>query len=271
MNKDDRTDFVYFARLGENGPIKIGHAKNLKNRLESIQCHNPHLVTIVCVTDGGLKKEKELHGFFKNYKIHGEWFYPHNDILNYMKSLTYTGVTLKDLNLPPASGSRSAMWKGEKASKRAKVIRIEKKKKKCICERCHSKNAVDFVNTNGDYNDNNLDNWKPLCRRCRMELDGTLDNFISNCSRRIRKIKTAEKCRICNDFYKPLRVGRCHKCNEFFRRNGIERTEMKLKQRKNSPCINCKRENVVIVNDRCHTCYEYKRRNSKDRDVFLWL
>lgn len=45
-----------------------------------------------------------------------------------------------------------------------------------LCPKCHIRPAIDLANK-GIY-DRNLSNWEWLCRKCHMESDGRLDNFI---------------------------------------------------------------------------------------------
>lgn len=73
--------FVYFIQdgKGKGGYIKIGKAKNIKNRLESLQIGNPRKLTLMaairCKTcKEALKIEKELHHRFRKHHIRGEWY-----------------------------------------------------------------------------------------------------------------------------------------------------------------------------------------------------
>ena len=129
MGKDilvnNGVDYVYFMRLGEAGPIKIGHSVNIKERLAVIQVNNPYLITLLTVVDGGFSKERELHKLFKDHKIYGEWFYPHTDILNYINNLPYLGWISEDLRYHVKKGSEHANWKGDAASLSSKRQRLK--------------------------------------------------------------------------------------------------------------------------------------------------
>lgn len=69
--------FVYFISDGEN--TKIGIAKDMNKRLNSLQVGNPKKLKIVsfipCVTENSARKiEKFLHNSFQCCRLEGEWF-----------------------------------------------------------------------------------------------------------------------------------------------------------------------------------------------------
>ena len=71
--------YIYFLRSGLRGPVKIGVAKNVDNRVASLQIGNPHellLITKVkCKSRAhAFRLENELHKIFARKKIRGEWF-----------------------------------------------------------------------------------------------------------------------------------------------------------------------------------------------------
>ena len=71
--------YVYFVRAGNRGAIKIGVARNVKRRLETLQTGNPFelklLATIPCSDKAkALNLDASIHRFFKSQRIRGEWF-----------------------------------------------------------------------------------------------------------------------------------------------------------------------------------------------------
>lgn len=72
-----RTGFVYLIGA-EEGPIKIGHASNLKTRLHSLQIGNwqplsiLHSVSVPLFTAAGA--EAVMHKRFAEHRVRGEWF-----------------------------------------------------------------------------------------------------------------------------------------------------------------------------------------------------
>ncbi len=61
-----------------------------------------------------------------------------------------------------------------------------------------------------------------------MNLDGRL-NILKNVP---RPTKPPQQCIICRQFKKPLRKGRCHACNEYYRKRGKDRNETCLNLKK---------------------------------------
>lgn len=73
---------VYFIRMGRKGPVKIGTAKNVQKRVETLQTGNPSKLSIIAVLpiEGRGRAElieRWLHGKYKSERIRGEWFNGH--------------------------------------------------------------------------------------------------------------------------------------------------------------------------------------------------
>jgi hypothetical protein len=71
--------FVYFVQAGLKGPIKIGMARSVSKRLETMQTGNAYklhvLALIPCQTKmQAAEIEKRLHRLFFKQRIRGEWF-----------------------------------------------------------------------------------------------------------------------------------------------------------------------------------------------------
>jgi len=71
---------VYFVRAGSNGPIKIGVAKDVESRLETLQTGNHMELRIVtkikCRSrQEAYDKESQFHKMFERKRIRGEWFH----------------------------------------------------------------------------------------------------------------------------------------------------------------------------------------------------
>ncbi len=90
---------VYVMQAGEGGPVKIGTTTNIKRRLALIQNAQAVKVTLVRLMEGGPDEERALHRRFAEFRLHGEWFSPEDEIL--------TG----DLGLPNASHPSKAQRK----------------------------------------------------------------------------------------------------------------------------------------------------------------
>lgn len=94
------------------------------------------------------------------------------------------------------------------------------------CEMCDAP-AVDIHHKDGDRTNNKRSNMMFLCRYHHMKIDGRLELLIKNNKNR-PSVKTLKPCVNCGMFYFPLRRGRCHVCNEYFRRNGVDRQKVVL-------------------------------------------
>ena len=71
--------YLYFIRMGRLGPIKIGVAGNVKQRLKTLQTGNPEELSIItsvkCDSDmKTLDLERRLHKIYQRHRIRGEWF-----------------------------------------------------------------------------------------------------------------------------------------------------------------------------------------------------
>jgi hypothetical protein len=88
------------------------------------------------------------------------------------------------------------------------------------CERCREVNATDRHHKDSNPFNNVRSNLAFLCRRCHMIEDGRLERFAA-----LPKVepKPPTPCIVCSKLYKPLRKGRCHSCNEYYRRHGYDR------------------------------------------------
>lgn len=126
------------------------------------------------------------------------------------------------------------------------------------CECCRRSKAVDRHHVDGNPKNNAVSNIALLCRKCHMVIDGRIEKLKNKKPR----ILPAKKCKICLELSKPLRRGRCHRCNEYFRRHQSEWSAVNVAAKlKNGVCPCCSRLNGKTINTTCHTCREYARRN----------
>lgn len=112
-------------------------------------------------------------------------------------------------------------FKGDAATDGAKRMRARKLYRLGMCQRCKKTRATDRHHKDGDTGNNTPSNIAKLCRRCHMIEDGRLDGLAAARAKR-NLPKKAKPCAICGTPSKPLRKGRCHRCNEYFRRNAVE-------------------------------------------------
>jgi hypothetical protein len=68
--------WVYFARSGIQGPIKIGHALDVQQRLINLSIASPVEVVLLgaFLSENAEADEKHIHQKLAPYRIKGEWF-----------------------------------------------------------------------------------------------------------------------------------------------------------------------------------------------------
>jgi len=81
-----RGQVTYFIQCA-SGPIKIGVASSVPRRLASLQVSNHEPLEILATSPGGLDIEKMYHERFKEHRISGEWFSPHEEIVSEIERL----------------------------------------------------------------------------------------------------------------------------------------------------------------------------------------
>lgn len=74
---------VYFIQRGSSGPIKIGAtAGDPHVRLSELQIASPETLYLIGFFRGS---EADMHERFEAHRISGEWFSPHEDILEFVR------------------------------------------------------------------------------------------------------------------------------------------------------------------------------------------
>lgn len=72
---------VYIMRLGEDGPVKIGIAKDVEKRKQALQTgHHKPLIVLRIYPRMGRQFERAMHRAYASWRITGEWF-QWNDML----------------------------------------------------------------------------------------------------------------------------------------------------------------------------------------------
>lgn len=78
---------IYFIQA-ETGEIKIGSANNVRHRLECFQIGCPcKLIILKSKKIKELMPERELFKKFSKHRKYGEWFYPADELLDFIKNL----------------------------------------------------------------------------------------------------------------------------------------------------------------------------------------
>lgn len=68
--------WIYFARCGEQGPIKIGHADDPHRRVMDLNVGSPVRLFLLSamLSERAAEEEDELQEHFREHRVRGEWF-----------------------------------------------------------------------------------------------------------------------------------------------------------------------------------------------------
>lgn len=117
---------VYMIRAGDDGPIKIGSARDPIFRMQSLQISHYLTLQIVRLFEGGPTEEYALHKRFGHLWIRGEWFAASPELMGDvgLPELTLSAVMAKvasrRLSIPPGHDpkiyrSAVSMWRNRSA------------------------------------------------------------------------------------------------------------------------------------------------------------
>jgi len=70
-------EWIYFARFGARGPIKIGRTGyQPRDRVRNLSCTSPVEVFLIgaMVTKRAVEEEYEIHARLRPFRVRGEWF-----------------------------------------------------------------------------------------------------------------------------------------------------------------------------------------------------
>ena len=76
---------VYFIQSEENSLIKIGYTTNLKKRLSKMRTDSPAHLKALFAMEAYRLEEKSIHSGLFECKVHGEWFAPSSELLEYIE------------------------------------------------------------------------------------------------------------------------------------------------------------------------------------------
>lgn len=65
---------VYFIEVVDLDRVKIGSSDNVRARMTQIQTCTPFDLRLIGVVPGGHAREQDLHAFFAEHRVRGEWF-----------------------------------------------------------------------------------------------------------------------------------------------------------------------------------------------------
>lgn len=76
--------YVYFMRDKKDGTIKIGFSADPDHRKESLSREWKVRLEVLGMVAGGRSEEKRIHTLFSRHQAKGEWFFPHQEIMDFI-------------------------------------------------------------------------------------------------------------------------------------------------------------------------------------------
>ena len=77
---------IYFVQQGNDGPVKIGYAAIVENRIRHLQVSSPYPLILLASSPGSTIDEKKIHAILKKHRLNGEWFEPHPEVFDFIKT-----------------------------------------------------------------------------------------------------------------------------------------------------------------------------------------
>ncbi|MBU0491029.1 MAG: GIY-YIG nuclease family protein [Chloroflexi bacterium] len=83
---------IYIIQAGDDGPLKIGRAANPQQRLAELQHGSPAPLQLRATLPGGRTEERALCARFAAHRLHGEWFAPAAELLDWVQRQAPAGA-----------------------------------------------------------------------------------------------------------------------------------------------------------------------------------
>lgn len=115
---------VYFLQRA-NGDIKIGTTTDFRNRLTALR-HVYGELRLLGLMEGDESQERQLHEGFSRYRVDGEFFEPHGDIIEFIHKRTslQLPLALKDASKPKFRTRLKALMERDGLSRMDIVRRV---------------------------------------------------------------------------------------------------------------------------------------------------
>ncbi len=104
------TGIIYFVQGESGGPIKIGYTKNIEKRLTLLQSGYPDRLILLASMAGTEENEEAIHIELQQYRLRGEWFSPHENVLEKVKAI---------------NNCQEVIQKGDYTKKTCAILRIK--------------------------------------------------------------------------------------------------------------------------------------------------
>jgi hypothetical protein len=90
---------IYFVQAEVGGLLKIGFSTDPSDRLRHLQTGSPERLVLLHVMAGTPAIERWLHERFAHLRVHGEWFFPANELISLINDFR-TGVPPANTDAP---------------------------------------------------------------------------------------------------------------------------------------------------------------------------
>lgn len=111
LPKLDVPGYTYFVRRGDE--IKIGSSGRPDQRIKQLRWYYPELTVLAVVSDK-IADEYQTHQRFAHLRLHGEWFRPEPELLDFIAGLGAPAETQPSLKsmLPAIVGKMRKLHQG---------------------------------------------------------------------------------------------------------------------------------------------------------------
>lgn len=103
---------VYFVECA--GRIKIGYAKDVKDRLKALSTGSAHNLTLLGAIDGSVHYERAIHKRLKHLRQRGEWFEDCKEVRDLLTLLQTNGPLAIGFSEPPVPEKHRPQLQDEK-------------------------------------------------------------------------------------------------------------------------------------------------------------
>jgi hypothetical protein len=122
---------IYFVRpIGAYGPVKIGIANDVQQRLNILTAQSPLLLEIAAAMEGGKEIECRLHERFISQQSHYEWFHWSPDLQEVIDAIndgSFDAASLPEARgTAPTQRGKKSLWAPERRAWLAKPTNVSR-------------------------------------------------------------------------------------------------------------------------------------------------
>jgi hypothetical protein len=87
VKSKSRIGQVYFIQGKKTKNIKIGFSTDPNDRLRQHQTGSGEKLLMIACVEGNQELETQIQKRFDSFRVHGEWFSPNDELIEFIKSL----------------------------------------------------------------------------------------------------------------------------------------------------------------------------------------